>query len=82
MRIGKADDGAGSVQADAEGRACYLESSNPMNLVIYARLGFEFKKKIYLLRGKRPEELDIMVREPVSASGMIGAKLKETRRNA
>lgn len=53
-----------------------------MNLVIYARLGFEFKKKIYLLRGKRPEELDIMVREPVSAAGMIGAKLKETRMNA
>lgn len=74
--------GAGNVKADAEGRACYLESSNPINLVIYARLGFEFKKKIHLLRGKLPQELDVMVREPVSAAGKIGAKLKETRMNA
>ncbi|MCJ1381144.1 hypothetical protein MMC17_004253 [Xylographa soralifera] len=51
--------------ADTEGRACYLESSNDVNPVIYAKLGFEPKKKIQLTRGRRPIELDIMVREPV-----------------
>ncbi|KAA6407739.1 MAG: hypothetical protein FRX48_08577 [Lasallia pustulata] len=66
-------------KADAEARACYLESSNPINLVIYERLGFGIKKKIHLLRGRMLQELDIMVREPVSAAGKIGAKLKETR---
>lgn len=69
-------------KADAEGRACYLESSNPINLVIYARLGFVVKKKIRLLRDKMPQELDVMVREPVSAAGKIGAKLKEMRMDA
>lgn len=52
-------------QADEQGRACYLESSNAVNPVIYARLGFEITKKIQLTRGAKPVELDIMVREPV-----------------
>ncbi|KAI9821786.1 MAG: hypothetical protein M1827_002367 [Pycnora praestabilis] len=51
-------------QADDEGRACYLESSNSINLVIYRKLGFEERRKIYLSRGKGPIALDIMVREP------------------
>ncbi|MCJ1399716.1 hypothetical protein MMC11_002918 [Xylographa trunciseda] len=51
--------------ADAEGRPCYLESSNDVNPVIYGKLGFEMKKKIQLTRGKKPIELDIMVREPI-----------------
>lgn len=46
--------------ADFEGRACYLESSNPINPAIYRKLGFEIAKTIEL--GKH--ELDIMVREP------------------
>jgi len=55
--------------ADAEGRPCYLESSNDVNPVIYGKLGFEMKKKIQLTRGKRPIELDIMVREPAKSEG-------------
>lgn len=78
MPVGRLTVGA-TGKADAEARACYLESSNPINLVIYERLGFGIKKKIHLLRGRMLQELDIMVREPVSAAGKIGAKLKETR---
>ena len=51
-------------QADAEGRASYLESSNLINRKIYARFGFELKKNIYLQRAEKHVELDIMVREP------------------
>lgn len=50
--------------ADAEGRASYLESSNPINRQIYGKLGFELKKNIYLQRADEQVELDIMVREP------------------
>ena len=50
---------------DAEGRACYLESSNAVNRKIYGKLGFELKKNIYLQRAEEQIELDIMVREPV-----------------
>ena len=53
-----------SSKADKEGRACYLESSNAINPVIYRKMGFEIKKKIVLTRGVKPVELDIMVREP------------------
>jgi len=63
-------------QADAEGRACYLESSNAINPVIYRRLGFEEREKIYLTRGKEPIELDIMVREPVEPTVSESASLK------
>ncbi|MCJ1391549.1 hypothetical protein MMC18_004413 [Xylographa bjoerkii] len=55
--------------ADAEGRPCYLESSNDINPIIYGKLGFEMKKKIQLTRGRRPIELDIMVREPLKGKG-------------
>lgn len=51
--------------ADFEGRACYLESSNPINPIIYRKLGFEVVKKIQLMGGLK-HELEIMVREPVS----------------
>ena len=53
--------------ADADGKACYLESSNVVNRKIYAKLGFELKKNIYLQRAQEHVELDIMVREPVKA---------------
>jgi len=50
--------------ADAENRACYLESSHAINRIIYGKLGFELKKNIYLQRAEEHVELDIMVREP------------------
>ena len=51
-------------QADAEGRASYLESSHPVNRKIYGKMGFELVKNIYLQRAEKHVELDIMVREP------------------
>jgi len=61
--------------ADAEGRACYLESSNEVNRIIYGKLGFGLKKNIYLQRAEQHVELDIMVREPVQkrtvANGIV-----------
>lgn len=55
--------------ADFEGRACYLESSNATNPIIYRKLGFEIVKKIKLAGAN--QELDIMVREPVSLTQTI-----------
>lgn len=53
-------------KCDEEGRACYLESSNDINPIIYRKLGFEIQKKIYLERDEEgPIRLDVMVREPV-----------------
>ncbi|KAI9829869.1 MAG: hypothetical protein M1819_005967 [Sarea resinae] len=60
-------------QADVEGRACYLESSNAMNPPIYRKLGFEVKQKIFLSRGLRSVELDIMVREPANPRSLKSA---------
>ena len=56
-----------SFQTDIEGRACYLESSNDINPIIYGKLGFKVVRKIYLKREKEDIPLDIMVREPVQA---------------
>jgi len=56
-------------QADREGLPCYLESSNPVNPAIYKKLGFEERRKIHLQRANQNVELDIMVREPVGATG-------------
>lgn len=50
--------------ADAEGKACYLESSAAVNMIIYGKMGFEVKRKVYLQRAEEHIELDIMVREP------------------
>ncbi|KAL8665946.1 MAG: hypothetical protein Q9202_001882 [Teloschistes flavicans] len=55
----------GTKQADAEGRLCYLESSNDINPTIYKKMGFETVKKIQLTRGPSPVDLDIMVRNPI-----------------
>lgn len=52
-------------QADREGRACYLESSNEKNPPIYRKFGFETRRTIHLQRGDKNVLLDIMVREPV-----------------
>ena len=51
-------------RADAEGRACYLESSHEVNEAIYRKMGFEVAKRIYLQRAKETVGLEIMVREP------------------
>ena len=53
-------------QADEEGKACYLESSNEVNPIIYGKLGFVVERKVGLLRGDKRVELEIMVREPVA----------------
>jgi predicted acetyltransferase len=53
-----------TAMADAEQKACYLESSNDINPKIYAKFGFEIKKKVYLQREVSPVELDLMIREP------------------
>lgn len=58
--------------ADAEGRACYLESSNTVNRKIYGKMGFEMRKNIYLQRDVEHVELDIMVREPVAERARKG----------
>lgn len=50
--------------ADRESRATYLESSNPVNVPIYRKFGFEATRQINLQRGGRNIPLDIMVREP------------------
>jgi len=52
--------------ADAGGKACYLESSNDINPKIYAKYGFEIRKKVYLQRANEHVELDLMVREPIT----------------
>ena len=61
-----------SRMADAEGRACYLESSNEVNRKIYGKLGFKLKKNFYLLRAEEHVELVIMVREPVQKNAING----------
>lgn len=63
-------------QADAAGKACYLESSNEVNPLIYGKLGFAQRRKIWLERdlGHGRIELDIMVREPVLAGTAQVAK--------
>lgn len=53
-----------TMKADAEGRACYLESSNAANPAIYRKYGFEIVKSIHLARADKVVDLEIMVREP------------------
>ena len=61
-------------QADKEGRATYLESSNEANPPIYRKFGFEEKRTIYLHRAEKNIPLDIMVREPVGTEKKAGVK--------
>jgi ribosomal protein S18 acetylase RimI-like enzyme len=66
--------------ADREAQACYLESSNAINPIIYGKMGFECKRKIYLQRcEKNVIELDIMVREPKAKRNSFAEKVSETR---
>ncbi|KAF2129573.1 hypothetical protein P153DRAFT_376006 [Dothidotthia symphoricarpi CBS 119687] len=59
--------------ADREGRACYLESSNVVNVPIYRKFLFEERRTIHLQRGEKNISLDIMVREPVvKGKQMVG----------
>jgi GNAT superfamily N-acetyltransferase len=63
--------------ADAEGRACYLESSNASNPAIYRKYGFETIKSIELKRAEKVVALDIMVREPQSGRSQSSASLEK-----
>lgn len=58
-----------TTMADRGGKACYLESSNGVNRIIYGKMGFELKKEIWLQRKRENVGLDIMVREPVGGVG-------------
>lgn len=51
-------------QADNDGQAVYLESSNPKNPPIYRKFGFEECRTVHLQRAEKNVELDIMIREP------------------
>jgi len=51
--------------ADESGAACYLESSNDVNPIIYGKMGFEKVCKIEFKRAEKDVCLDIMVREPI-----------------
>jgi ribosomal protein S18 acetylase RimI-like enzyme len=55
-------------KADKEGRPCYLESSNVVNVKIYEKLGFAKSERIGFENGDEKLELDIMVREPVTGN--------------
>ncbi|KAF2241013.1 hypothetical protein BU26DRAFT_525547 [Trematosphaeria pertusa] len=61
-------------QADREGRAVYLESSNEKNPPIYRRFGFEDRRTIHLQRAEKNVQLDIMVREPAAQEKKLGRK--------
>ncbi|KIW00441.1 uncharacterized protein PV09_07969 [Verruconis gallopava] len=66
--------------ADAEGKACYLESSNEINPKIYAKYGFEIRRKVWLQRdAKDVVELDLMVREPKTKRNSFLEKESEMR---
>jgi GNAT superfamily N-acetyltransferase len=55
-----------TMQADAHGIPCYLESSHDINVLIYGKMGFEVKKQIHLKRAPGKElRMDVMVREPI-----------------
>jgi len=69
-----------TAMADAEQRLCYLESSNDVNPIIYGKMGFEIKRKIYLQRAEEHVELDIMVREPKAKRNSFAEKVQEVRK--
>ncbi|KAL9109523.1 MAG: hypothetical protein Q9227_005858 [Pyrenula ochraceoflavens] len=59
-------------RADAENRACYLESSNDINPAIYQKLGFRITKQIALKpAGQQEIRMDCMLREPVAPDQRI-----------
>ena len=65
------------LQADIEARACYLESSNEVNVPLYRKLGFNVEKQIHLHRGKKTVAMDIMVREPILEKPVDSTAAKE-----
>lgn len=66
-----------AVQADADVRPVYLESSSPSNDCYYRKFGFDLKRSVCLERGAAPVRLSIMVREaqpvrrPTYASAVV-----------
>jgi len=49
--------------ADEQVLPCYLESSNDINLAIYAKMGFEHRCRIELERAEKRVGMDCMVKE-------------------
>lgn len=72
---------ANRIQADKAGAVCYLESSHDINVKIYGKMGFEFKKKIYLQREANLLHMDIMVRYPktIEATETVEKKIGASR---
>ncbi|KAI4246778.1 MAG: hypothetical protein L6R40_001807 [Gallowayella cf. fulva] len=68
-------------QADDQGLVCYLESSNEVNPKFYRKLGFETEKKIHLIRGPKPVEMEVMVRKPIPkmSSSEVPAEYRAAR---
>lgn len=69
-------------QADKDGKAAYLESSNPVNLGFYERMGFKTCKSIDLVRGSEVIPLDCMLREPEELNKMLLRDGEANRRAA
>lgn len=61
------------MQADAENRPIYLESSSLANNGYYEKFGFEIRRDVFLERGRgrAPVRLSIMVREPEPAQKVV-----------
>jgi ribosomal protein S18 acetylase RimI-like enzyme len=59
-----------TARADAERKACYLESSKEMNVDIYRKFGFEPRDRVVLEQpaGRPDVPLEIMVREPLCSN--------------
>jgi ribosomal protein S18 acetylase RimI-like enzyme len=66
-------------KADAEGRACYLESSNDVNPKIYRKMGFEIHRRVHLQRARENVSLDLMVRDPVGHKKRLTREEKKQR---
>ncbi|KAI9667761.1 MAG: hypothetical protein M1821_000578 [Bathelium mastoideum] len=64
--------------ADAQNKACYLESSNAKNPAIYQRWGFEVARRVHLQRGPNNVDLDIMVREPNQSAARVEREKAKT----
>ncbi|KAI9732366.1 MAG: hypothetical protein M1834_001573 [Cirrosporium novae-zelandiae] len=67
-------------EADKHNQACYLESSNDINPIIYGKMGFNVARKVALSRSEKPVFMDIMIREPNSSSNGISRSPETTEK--